>query len=199
VTGGPVVAGTSPTTITDDVLDGADRGHAAEDFSTSLTFISGKEYSFDTLGVLHNVGAYGARLRRDVHGDQEPDAAVRTSITAGRRRRRFQEHRHAQDFDSRWWGYAGYVAYDWTRSSAPRSAASSSAIRLGRARGAGQKVDLWEMTGTLQYKIWKGLMGRVEFRHDQADEKVFQEPWARRGADRQTQDTLTFVLDYLFF
>jgi len=35
-------------------------------------------------------------------------------------------------------------------------------------------VSLWEITATVSYKIWRGLVGRVEYRHDQADEKVFK-------------------------
>ena len=32
---------------------------------------------------------------------------------------------------------------------------------------------LYGVTATAQYKIWKGLMGRLEYRHDQANRKVF--------------------------
>jgi hypothetical protein len=60
-------------------------------------------------------------------------------------------------------------------------------------------VDLWEQTATAQYKIWKGLMGRAEFRHDQADTKVFKVRAPGLVPTGKTQDTLTFVLDYLFF
>jgi hypothetical protein len=60
-------------------------------------------------------------------------------------------------------------------------------------------VDLWETTATLQYKIWKGLMGRLEFRHDQADEKVFKVRIPGLVPTGRTQDTLTLALDYLFF
>jgi hypothetical protein len=41
------------------------------------------------------------------------------------------------------------------------------------------------MTATVQYKIWRGLVGRVEFRHDQADEKVFKIRAPGTGADEQ--------------
>jgi hypothetical protein len=46
-------------------------------------------------------------------------------------------------------------------------------------------------------------MARVEYRHDQADTKVFKVLGGRHGSDlvptSKSQDTITFVLDYLFF
>ena len=107
-----------------------------------------------------------------------------------------------QDFDSRWWGYAGYVAYDWTDKLRTAFRGEFFTDPMGSRTGAGQKVDLWEMTATVQYKIWKGLMGRLELRHDDADTKVFKVLGGRHGSDlvptSKTQDTISFVLDYLF-
>src|SRR5437879_4330074 len=81
------------------------------------------------------------------------------------------------DTDATWWGIAAYAAYDWTEQ-------LRTALRLEyfddpesvrtAAQAAGSRTSLWEVTGTLQYKIWKGLVGRLEYRHDQGSEKVFK-------------------------
>jgi hypothetical protein len=91
------------------------------------------------------------------------------------------------------------VAYDWTEKLRTAVRAEFFTDPTGSRTGAGQKVDLWETTATLQYKIWKGLMGRLEFRHDQADEKVFKVRIPGLVPTGRTQDTLTLALDYLFF
>ncbi len=54
-------------------------------------------------------------------------------------------------------------------------------------------LRLLEATATLQYKIWKGLVGRLEYRHDVADERVFQ------GGTGKHQDTVAVSLYYSFF
>ena len=66
------------------------------------------------------------------------------------------------DNDAAWWGWAAYAAYDWTE-------ALRSALRLEYFKDAqsvrtglspiGTKLDVWEVTATLQYKIWKGSVG----------------------------------------
>jgi len=101
-----------------------------------------------------------------------------------------------------WWGYAGYVAYDWTeqlrtsfRGEYFRDADGARTLAVG----AGAPVSLWEVTATVQYKIWKGLVGRVEFRHDQADEKVFKIRTPGLVPTSKSQDTITLALHYLFF
>src|SRR5256886_5185555 len=64
-----------------------------------------------------------------------------------------------------WQAYAGYVAYDWTEKlrTALRGEIfldEDGARTLGAGNGA--RVNLYEVTATMQYKIWKGLMGRLE-------------------------------------
>lgn len=63
----------------------------------------------------------------------------------------------------------------------------------GFRTGFGSKLGVFGATATAQYKIWKGLVGRVEYRHDGADERVFQ------GGTRKSQDTLGVSLFYSFF
>jgi hypothetical protein len=104
--------------------------------------------------------------------------------------------------DSSWWGVAGYAAYDWTerlRTSGRLEYFQDTDGARFAARGAGQKVSLWEFTTTVQYKIWKGLVGRLEYRHDQADEKVFKIQNPGPAPTSRAQDTITLALTYLFF
>jgi len=101
-----------------------------------------------------------------------------------------------------WWGWAGYAAYDWTEK-------LRTAVRLEYfkdtegvrtlAVSPGTKLDLYGVTATLQYKIWKGLVGRLEYRHDSANEKVFAIRAPGYVATGKSQDTLTLALYYSFF
>lgn len=105
-----------------------------------------------------------------------------------------------------WWGWAGYAAYDWTEKL--RTSVRQEFFRdAGGARtGLGDATDLWSTTATVQYKIWKGLVGRVEYRHDQADEKVFRVRYSRPDITSQgllargrSMDTISVSLYYSFF
>jgi hypothetical protein len=55
------------------------------------------------------------------------------------------------------------------------------------------------ITATVQYKIWRELVGRVEYRHDQADEKVFKIRRPGLVPTGDSQDTITLALYYSFF
>jgi hypothetical protein len=172
----------------------------AKDLITNLNWISGKEYSFDTWGHLRNggvrtvldlvvtyTGIKNLTLGANVdYGWEEEEAFLKSIGTRS-------------DFDSRWWGYAGYVAYDWTDRFRTALRAEYFTDPMGSRTGAGQKVSLWEVTTTLQYKIWRGLMGRLEYRHDDADTKVFKVRTPGLTPTSKTQDTLTLALTYLFF
>jgi hypothetical protein len=105
-----------------------------------------------------------------------------------------------------WWGWAAYAAYDWTEKL--RTALRQEYFRdAGGARtGSGDATDLWSTTVTVQYKIWKGLVGRIEYRHDQADEKVYRVRYSRPDITSQgllprgkSMDTFSFSLYYSFF
>src|SRR3989449_684040 len=99
-------------------------------------------------------------------------------------------------------GQVGYVAYDWTEQL--RTALrleyfqDSDGIRT-LAVAPGSRVELYEVTATVQYKIWKGLVGRLEYRHDSADEKVFAIRAPGYVPTGKTQNTLTLALYYSFF
>jgi len=107
-----------------------------------------------------------------------------------------------QDNNASWWGWAAYAAYDWTEK-------LRTALRLEYFKDAegvrtqlsppGNKLDLWEVTLTAQYKVWKGLVARVEYRHDSANQKTFSIRAPGYVPTGKTQDTISFDLYYLFF
>jgi len=110
-----------------------------------------------------------------------------------------------QDTDATWFGAAAYVAYDITE--AFRIALRQEYFRDadGARTGFGRPLSLSSTTLTAQYKIWKGLVGRVEYRHDAADEKVYKarttRPDASGGVVAQSKslDTISISLYYSFF
>jgi hypothetical protein len=57
-------------------------------------------------------------------------------------------------------------------------------------------LTLLSTTATLQYAIWKGLVGRLEYRHDQGNENVFK--CGDSGCRSKSQDTLSVSLFYRF-
>jgi hypothetical protein len=176
-----------------------------KDLSTNLNWIVGPEQSGNSRGnhpnsnnrwVTDLVATYtGIKnvtlgLNVDVGDEQdEPNLAVTR-----------------RDADASWWGAAAYAAYDWTEKL--RTALrveyfqDTDGIRtFASVDGAGDKVGLWEVTATAQYKIWKGLVGRVEYRHDDASRDAFG---VRRiggvaTPTRNDQDTIGIDLYYLFF
>ena len=105
--------------------------------------------------------------------------------------------------DSRWGGVAGYAAYDWTKTlrtvlraeyfSDPQGVRSSETVTPGH------NVDLWEITATVEYRIWRGLVGRLEYRHDEANRKAFSLQNHGLTPTSHGQDTLTLALYYSFF
>jgi len=107
-----------------------------------------------------------------------------------------------RDRDASWWGWAAYAAYDWTE-------ALRTALRLEYfqdaegirtlAIAAGSRVSLYEVTATIQHKIWKGLVGRLEYRHDSADEKVFKIRRPGLSPTSKILDTVSLSLYYSFF
>lgn len=106
--------------------------------------------------------------------------------------------------DPWWWGFAGYAAYDWLEQL--RTALrveyfqDTQGVRtLASPDGAGSRVALWEVTATLQYKIWKGLVARLEYRHDNANQKVFATRAPGYVPTARYQDTLSLDVYYSFF
>ncbi len=103
---------------------------------------------------------------------------------------------------SSWSGIAGYVAYDWTK--ALRTAlrieyfADPEGVRNG-ITAPGHNVDYYEVTPTVEYKIWRGLVGRLEYRHDQASRRSFSLTNVSTTPTSRAQDTFSIALTYVFF
>jgi Putative beta-barrel porin-2, OmpL-like. bbp2 len=170
---------------------------AIKDLALTFNWITGPEQfnqKSNSRTVLDFVGAYtgikNLTLALNVdYGWEQDEASLAASGTRSKN-------------DASWWGWAAYAAYDWTEKL--RTALrleyfqDSDGIRtLGV--GAGSRVELYDVTATLQYKIWKGLVGRLEYRHDSADGKVFAIRAPGNVPTGKTQDTLSVAFDYLFF
>lgn len=50
-----------------------------------------------------------------------------------------------------------------------------------------------------EYKIWRGLVGRLEYRHDEANRKAFSLQNHGLTPTSHAQDTMTAALYYSFF
>ena len=114
--------------------------------------------------------------------------------------------RTRRNTDATWWGWAAYAAYDWTDKLRTSLRQEFFRDAHGARTGFGAALDLWSTTATIQYKIWKGLVGRLEYRHDAADERAFQVRYSRpdRTADgllprSRSLDTISISVYYLFF
>src|SRR5437667_9214607 len=131
-----------------------------KDFTANFNWITGPEQASDTTHprtVLDWTATYtglknvtlGANLD---YGWETKEASL---VASGTR----------NDTDASWWGIAGYGAYDWTEQL--RTAlrleyfADPESVRSA-ARALGSRTSLWEVTGTLQYKIWSGRVGRLD-------------------------------------
>jgi hypothetical protein len=171
-----------------------------KDVTTTLNFITGPEQFSNTSHnrtVLDFIAAYTGipKLTLALNFDfgwEEKEASL---VASGTR----------SDTDATWWGLAGYAAYDWTEKlrTAVRGEYFSDpkGVRTAAtAAGAGGRVALWEVTATAQYKIWRGLMGRLEYRHDEdAESKVFKIRAPGYVPTGRSQDTVTVALSYQFF
>jgi hypothetical protein len=97
-----------------------------------------------------------------------------------------------------WYGIAAYAAYDFLKDF--RAALRQEwfndvdGVRTSTVGG----VTLFSTTATLQYNVWKGLYGRGEYRHDNANEPVYGCRPAT-GCLKTSQDTLSASLFYKFF
>jgi Putative beta-barrel porin-2, OmpL-like. bbp2 len=105
--------------------------------------------------------------------------------------------------NSSWGGVAGYVGYDWTK--ALRTVlrleyfADPQGVRSSETIAPGNDVHLWEVTATAEYKIWRGLVGRLEYRHDEANRRAFSLQNHGTTPTSHAQDTITVALYYSFF
>ncbi len=104
--------------------------------------------------------------------------------------------------NSSWSGVAGYAAYDWTKSLRTALRVEYFADPQGVRNGItapGHNVNYYEITPTLEYRIWRGLVGRLEYRHDQASTKSFSLTSFSTTPTSRAQDTFSVALSYIFF
>jgi len=199
VTAGPVV-GWDVADDTNDKLSwtGQVATTPVKDFAVNLNWITGPEQAGqgERRTVLDLTATYTGvkRLTLGLNADYGWEDDEASLLAAGTR----------QSADARWWGWALYAAYDWTEKLRTAVRAESfqdpEGVRtLATVAGAGGKVSLWSGTATVQYRIWRGLVGRLEYRHDSADEKVFKVRAPGLVPTSTTQDTVTVALHYAFF
>jgi hypothetical protein len=103
---------------------------------------------------------------------------------------------------SSWSGIAVYGAYDWTKSLRTvlrlEYFADPQAVRNG-ITAPGHNVNFYGITPTVEYRIWRGLVGKLEYRHDQASRNAFSlEDFSTKPTSR-AQDTFSIALQYSFF
>ncbi len=165
-----------------------------KDMTASFNWIAGPEqngnknrirYVLD--GVLGYTGVAGLTLGVDAaYGHEEREAFLEALGTR-------------VDTDAAWWGVAGYAAYDWTDRLRTALRQEYFQDTDGARTGFGKMLRLSSTTATAQYKIWKGLVGRLEYRHDHADEKAFKVRVPGVVPTSRTLDTLSVSLHYQFF
>ncbi len=143
-------------------------------------------YVVDTSVAYTGIDKLTLALNFDVAGEERDPALV----GAGR------SHTH-----SHWGGVAGYASYQWT--DAIRTAVrleyfdDVDGVRSG-VRQPGEQINLWEATATLEYKIWRGFMTRLEYRNDQGDHQVFRIVNPGPAPTSRSQDTISLALYYVF-
>jgi hypothetical protein len=95
------------------------------------------------------------------------------------------------------------VAYQWTRElrTALRAEyfADPQGVRSSETVPAGHNVELAELTATIEYRIWRGLVGRLEYRHDEANRRAFSLQNHGTTPTSHAQNTITMALYYSFF
>jgi hypothetical protein len=105
--------------------------------------------------------------------------------------------------NSRWGGIAAYAAYAWTKALRTVLRAEyfsdPQAVRSSETVAPGHNVDLVSLTATIEYKIWRGLVGRLEYRHDEANRKAFSLQNHGLTPTSHAQDTFTTAVSYAFF
>ena len=135
-------------------------------------------------------GLAGLTLAGEITGGRE--SRVPSVVASGTRR----------DPDASWWGWGLWGAYDFTERLRLALRQEYFKDAQGARTGFGSKVSLRSTTVTLQYRVWRGLVGRLEYRHDRADEKVFRARYDESHVLAPTSkslDTLSISMYYSFF
>ena len=105
--------------------------------------------------------------------------------------------------NANWTGLAEYIRYQltdwWALAFRGEWFHDANGVRTGFSSGingvAGNDVNLYEYTFTNEFKVFKNLITRLEYRHDQSSERIF-----RSGdlAQRSHQDTIGVQVIYPF-
>ena len=135
-------------------------------------------------------GPAGLTLAGEITGGRE---SREPSVVASGTRR---------DPDASWWGWGLWGAYDFTERLRLALRQEYFKDAQGARTGFGAKVSLRSTTVTLQYRLWRGLVGRLEYRHDRADAKVFRARYDENHVLAPTSkslDTLSVSMYYTFF
>lgn len=95
--------------------------------------------------------------------------------------------------DAKWSGFSGVMRYDLTDRLGVSLRGEAFNDRDGVRTGTDQ--DLWESTCTVSYMLRENLVVRGEYRHDDSNEKVFED---EGGKLKDSQDTLALEMTYTF-
>ena len=102
----------------------------------------------------------------------------------------------AQDSHANWYGHAGFARVDindqWSIAGRGEYFNDKDGVRIV----SGTRARYWELTGTLEYRPWKDLITRLEYRYDDADQDVFNAH--TDGALRDRQSTISTEAIFVF-
>lgn len=97
-----------------------------------------------------------------------------------------------------WFGHAGYARIDindqWSISGRGEYFNDEDGFRVV----SGTPNDYWEWTGTLEYRPWKNLITRLEYRYDGADHSVFPDKSLPAQVLKDNQSTIAAEAIYVF-
>ncbi len=125
-------------------------------------------------------------LALDLNYGNDTDTLPHRSTSGGRR-------------SAEWWGAAAYatvgITEDLSFNLRTEYFNDPDGVRSGfTAPGRAPGVGVWEVTPTIAYQVTKGLLARMEYRHDEADQ-----PFFGKGARFQSgSDTVAGELLYAF-
>ncbi len=109
-----------------------------------------------------------------------------------------EENAVAVGVDGEWSGLATYARYmmndKWGLSTRMEYFNDNDGVRTASANGmSGRTIqDLWELTVGTDYALYSGLIGRLEYRHDDSNSSVFQNSKSK-AIDSQDLVTLQFL------
>ena len=104
-----------------------------------------------------------------------------------------------------WSGHAAYARIDindqWSVSWRGEFFEDNDHVRIAVPAGTVPADAYWEITGTLEYRPWKNTITRLEYRHDDADQRVFRDAGGLAPgtvAFSDTQDTISGEVMFIF-